>query len=158
MLPLAWPDLAPVLRESEIVFTAGAIEVHDGDPFVALGVELRLREGLLGVEPILGLTVIEENAGYAYGGLRRPFDLGGDEGGFFVAPSFAAGWYEEGGAKDLGGPIELRSSLEIGYAFEGGWSLGLAYYHLSNSRLYEDNNGTEALVLTLALDSARLFD
>jgi len=52
---------------------------------------------------------------------------------------------------ELGHPIEFKSTLELAYEFENRWRLGLAIYHLSNSRLSSTNPGTETLVATLSV-------
>ena len=66
-------------------------------------------------------------------------------------PGFAVSLYEEGSTgKDLGGPVEFRSSLEFARRFAGGSSLGLAVYHLSNAGIYDDNPGSNSVILSWA--------
>lgn len=94
--------------------------------------------------PLLGVMSTIRGSGYVYGGIN--FDLL-----FFdhllIAPGFAAGYYWEGGGKNLGYPIEFRSGIELGWQFDGGSRLGLHFYHLSNASLGKRNPGEESIVL-----------
>lgn len=61
--------------------------------------------------------------------------------------SFAPGLYEDGGGKNLGHTIEFRSQVELGYQFENRSRLSLAFSHISNGSLSDDNPGVELLNL-----------
>jgi hypothetical protein len=65
-------------------------------------------------------------------------------------PFTGAGLYEEGDGKDLGGPVEFRSGLEVAVRAGARWWVGLSYYHLSNAVLYDRNPGEESLVLVVS--------
>jgi hypothetical protein len=62
-----------------------------------------------------------------------------------VTASFGAGYYENGDGKDLGHEIEFRSQIEIGYRFDNRSRLSLAFSHISNASIGEDNPGVEIL-------------
>lgn len=133
------------------VFTGG-FSVHDDEAYGEVGFEWRLApQGKWGLQPFAGITWIEGDSWYTFGGLRYEADLGR---GFYLAPSLALGIYERNESPDLGGPVEFRSSLELGYRISDRVTLGLSYYHLSNSSLYETNGGSESLVLVAG---ARVF-
>jgi hypothetical protein len=101
--------------------------------------------------PVFGVAATDDSAFWAYVGLRRPFRFGR---GWRLTPGFAVALYEEGSGKDLGGPVEFRSSLELGHRFSGGSSVGLTLYHLSHGGLYDDNPGSNSLILSWALPIA----
>ena len=61
--------------------------------------------------------------------------------------SFAPGLWSEGSGKDLGHVVEFRSQVELGYQFENQSRLSVAFSHLSNAGLDDDNPGTEVLNL-----------
>ena len=66
------------------------------------------------------------------------------------APIFAElhsmpGLYLDNGGFDLGGPIEFRSGIEVGYENDRGWRFGLSYDHRSNAGIYDDNPGIETV-------------
>lgn len=68
-----------------------------------------------------------------------------------LTPSFAVGAYEDGDGKDLGGTLEFRSAVELSYRLDDRARLGLAFDHISNASIYDDNPGTESLVLMYAI-------
>ena len=55
------------------------------------------------------------------------------------------GLYEPGNGWDLGGPIEFRSGIELGYENRNGWRYGLSYDHRSNAEIYASNPGIETI-------------
>ena len=67
---------------------------------------------------------------------------------WFVEASFAAGYYDAGsGGTDLGGNVQFRSLLGLGYQLSDNRSLSLAIDHLSNGGLEDRNPGREAVNL-----------
>ncbi len=131
----------------ELAFSAGAYDIAKTKSIEA-GLEYRFRSRAWGLVPAVGVAATEDGAFWAYAGLRRPFRLGP---GWRLTPGFAVSLYEEGSTgKDLGGPVEFRSSLELSRRFARGSSLGLATYHLSNASIYDDNPGSNSVVLSWA--------
>ena len=129
---------------SELAVSVGSYDVATTKATEA-GVEYRLRSRAWGLVPAFGATANDDGAFWAYGGLLRPFRVAP---GWRLAPGFAVALYKEGSTgKDLGGPIEFRSSIELSRRFAGGSSLGLVVYHLSHARLYDDNPGSNSVVL-----------
>jgi hypothetical protein len=51
----------------------------------------------------------------------------------------------------VGDHLQFRSGLAVSRRLENGARVGLAGHHISNGGLSSPNNGTEALVLFLAL-------
>ncbi len=67
---------------------------------------------------------------------------------FYAVPSFGAGFYEEGDSdKDLDYFLEFRSQIELAYEFQNQQRLGVAFGHISNAGLGDENPGTEILNL-----------
>ncbi|MBM3192395.1 MAG: acyloxyacyl hydrolase [Chlamydiae bacterium] len=64
---------------------------------------------------------------------------------------FGPGFFFAGHGKNLGYPLEMRSSIELAYRFRSQSRLGLQFYHLSNGSMSQRNPGTEALVLFYAI-------
>ena len=145
--------VAPARAEEgrELALSAGSYDIAKTRSIEA-GVEYRLRSRAWGLVPALGGALNDDGAFWVYGGLRRPFRVGR---GWRLTPGLAVSLYEEGSSgKDLGGLLEFRSSLELSYRFAGGSSLGLAFYHLSNASLYDDNPGSNSVTLSWALPIA----
>lgn len=98
-------------------------------------------------QPTLGASVTSEGAVWVGGGALytvegpRPLYLQGH-----IMP----GLYRPGGGQDLGGTLQFRSGLEIGYQTAAGLRIGLAIDHRSNAELYGDNPGLETLQLRVS--------
>ena len=60
------------------------------------------------------------------------------------------GLYEEGDGVDLGGPIEFRSGLAIGYINKAGVKMSLSVDHRSNLGIYSSNPGLETVQFRVA--------
>jgi hypothetical protein len=71
--------------------------------------------------------------------------------------SVGGGLYEDGGGKDLGHVVEFRSQVELGYQFENQSRLSVAFSHISNANIGNDNPGTEVLNLYYHLPLDVLF-
>ncbi len=61
------------------------------------------------------------------------------------------GFYAANGGFDLGGPIEFRSGIEMGFESGNGWRYGLSYDHRSNAGLYDDNPGIETVQFRVSM-------
>lgn len=64
-----------------------------------------------------------------------------------LTASTGVGAYEDGSGKNLGGTVEFRSQAEIAWRFDDRSRLGLAFGHISNAGIGDDNPGTEILTL-----------
>ena len=131
-----------------LALSAGAYDIAQTKSIEA-GIEYRFRSRAWGLIPVAGAAATEDGAFWGYGGLRRPFRLSP---GWRLTPGFAVSLYEEGSTgTDLGGALEFRSSLELSRRFAGGSSVGLAFYHLSNAGIHDDNPGSNSVILSWAL-------
>lgn len=118
------------------------------DPY-RLAIEFRSRPlGRWLLAPGAGLSVAANGAFFLYADLHRDFALGND---WAITPSFGAGYFHGEDDLDLGHELEFQSGIEISRRFDPGHRIGLAFYHLSNASLSDDNPGTEVLALTLTL-------
>ncbi len=111
------------------------------------GLEYRQPTGVWGLTGALGLSGTEEGSFWVFAGLRRDLRLAE---GWWVTPAFAVALYEKGDGRDLGGPVEFRSAIEISHEWPKRQRLALAFYHLSNAGIYDLNPGSNSLVLTLS--------
>lgn len=132
---------------------AGAYDVGDYEADTAeVGLECQLRPvwtgrlpGRVGLRPIVGLAGTTDRAAWVYAGLRADVEAGP---AWRVSPSFAVSLFDDGDGKELGGPVEFRSGLEISYLVGAVSRLGVTFHHLSNADLYDDNPGSNSLLLT----------
>lgn len=67
---------------------------------------------------------------------------------WFIEGSFMPGFYDQGsGGTDLGGNIQFRTLLGVGYRLDGNRSVSLAIDHKSNGDLEERNPGSETITV-----------
>jgi hypothetical protein len=63
----------------------------------------------------------------------------------FVETSMMPGFYAQRDGPDLGGTLQFRSALGVGYEFDNGSSLTVSYDHRSNADTNPVNPGLETL-------------
>lgn len=121
----------------------------EGSP-IEVGLEYRFKPFHLGKVPIgiaLGASGNEDNSYWAYFSFRYDWKVNER---FTITPQTGASYYEEGDGRDLGGPLEFRSGLEFSFRLKQGGRIGLLFYHLSNADIYDENPGSNSLVLNWA--------
>ena len=94
--------------------------------------------------PITGAMLTEDNATMLYIGLKSNYKLGN----FFISPSFAPGYYDEGDGKDLGHNLEFKSQINLGWSVGDNSNFGLSYSHISNASLGDKNPGANNIAFT----------
>lgn len=94
-------------------------------------------------QTIAGLSY--SSLGDIWVGVGHSYTIGSEGGGLFAEFHAMTGLYEHSGGPDLGGPIEFRSGVELGYQWPSGWRAGLSYDHRSNAELYASNPGIETI-------------
>lgn len=97
-----------------------------------------------GVQPIASLMFSEKGSAYFCFGACYDIYLGPY---IVLEPSFAPGIYIKGHGKELGFPLEFRSSLSLAAEFCNCHRLGVQFYHISNASLGFKNPGEESLVI-----------
>ena len=97
-----------------------------------------------GIQPFASLMMTEKTSVYfCFGGC---FDI--HLGPYLIfTPSFAPGVYFKNGGKELGFPLEFRSSVALAAEFRNYHRLGIQFYHISNASLGFKNPGEESLIL-----------
>ena len=154
VLAAAALDPAPARGEDLVdgfSLSAGVFNVLNQERSAEAGFELRLRplwEGTAErpwvLRPAAGAMATSDEAIYGYAGFRLEIPLGER---WTVVPQTAAGYYERGDGKELGGSVQFRSGLELSYRLSPAYSVGAVFYHLSNAGLERPNPGSESLVL-----------
>jgi len=141
---------------SYLVFGAGYYDIVKQDDEAAdFRLEYRHDEKFWIFKPWAGIEATSDGAFYGAVGVLVDIDLGDR---VVLTPSFGAGYYEEGSGKDLGHEIEFRSQIELSYRLDNRARLGLAFSHISNASLGDDNPGVEILNVYYALPFDSLFD
>ena len=89
--------------------------------------------------------------GELWGGAGYAYTLSNRQQNLFMQLHVMTGLYEEGDGVDLGGPIEFRSGLEVGYQSKSGVRFGLSVDHRSNAGLYSNNPGLETVQFRISI-------
>jgi lipid A 3-O-deacylase len=105
--------------------------------------ELKSKHHLKNIHPYIGFTSTIKGATYTYFGLSLDFAF---KNGFLFFPSLAAGYYNKGRGRDLGYPLEFRSSLFFGYQKKDKSRFGILVYHISNASIVNHNPGSESFL------------
>jgi hypothetical protein len=112
---------------------------------VEAGVEYRHPTGVWKMAAAGGLYANADGAVWVFGGLRRDFRLVER---WWITPAFGVSLYSQGDSKNLGGPLEFRSAIELGREFRNRTRLAFGIYHLSNAGIYYPNPGSNSLIVT----------
>lgn len=154
-------DDAPGLPTNTVPLTSfgvGAFDVMDSskrDTAVDFRFEYRFGQPFWYVlKPLIALQGTSDGGGGAFAGIVADW-LVDDH--WVIAPSFAAGFWGQGGGKDLGYALEFRSQLELGYRFDNDWRLTGAFSHISNADLGSDNPGVEIANVYLHIPADKLL-
>jgi len=155
-LAVGVPCIADAEERILLSVISGAFDVtKDGAEHPEAGFEVRFPPTtLLGVlpqrfpiRPTLGAAGTGLGSLWTYVG----FCIDQKIGRLVLTPGFAMSLYEEGSGLDLGGLMEFRSSFEAACRIRGQLHVGVSFYHLSNGSLYQQNPGSESIVVTLTV-------
>lgn len=147
-IALATAIMAPSASAQEPSFLSvgvGWYDINDDQDAVDLRVEYRSKAKFLGfVKPWVGVEITSDAAAYGVAGILSDIFFGRR---IVLTPSFGVGVYADGNGKDLGSAIEFRSQLELGYRFDNRSRMSLAFGHISNAHLTDQNPGSEILTV-----------
>ncbi len=139
-----------------LVFGVGYFDINKQDNAAAdFRLEYRHGDKFWIFKPWVGIEGTSDGAVYGAAGVLVDIFFGKR---VVITPSFGAGYYEEGSGKDLGHEIEFRSQIELSYRLENRARLGLAFSHISNASLGDENPGVEILNIYYALPLDSLLD
>ena len=134
------------LRQTELNFFTGMFDFSDDKQASGvLGLQHQnddlFRKSFLGrLSPITGGFLTENSAFYLYTGVQAEYELGIIK----ITPSFAPGYYNYGGGKDLGYPLEFKSEVQVSLDLSDSTQLGMSYNHISNASLGSKNPGANS--------------
>ena len=131
-------------ESSYILFGGGSFNISGSQDAAQLDIEWRSTPKAWKLQINAGGMVTSDNAAYVFGGLRRDLRAGENWG---ISLGFGVGLWETGDGLDLGGLVEFRSSIELFAEVTDRSRLGLMFYHLSHAGIYEENPGSNSLVL-----------
>ena len=94
--------------------------------------------------PAFGLSVAGNGSAWVGVGTALTF---GDGDGLFTRITSMVGAHRRGSGRDLGGALQFRNALDIGYRWTSGVETGLGADHRSNAGLNTPNPGVNTVYL-----------
>lgn len=117
-----------------------------------LGAEVQIRHDMpLAAGPFQaawGVSGSSERELWIGGGYAHTIPAGGRA---FVQTHVMAGLHDPGDGRDLGGSVQFRSGIELGWRLRRGARMSLGFDHRSNAGLRAPNPGIETTYLRLSL-------
>lgn len=132
-----------------LAFSAGSVvERHaEAKPEVYLRYDFGRKFGPFG--QAIGVSLAEDGESWIGYGATWNTALGNTP--FYAELHAMPGLYADNGGFELGGPIEFRSGIELGYENRMGWRFGLSYDHRSNADIYDNNPGIETVQFRVSI-------
>ena len=136
-------------NETELNFFTGMFDFSDHKQSSGLfGLQHQnedlFRNSFLGkLSPITGGFFTDKSAFYLYSGVQAEYELGF----LTITPSFAPGYYNYGGGKDLGYPLEFKSEVQMSLNLSDSSHLGMSYNHISNASFGTKNPGANSYMI-----------
>jgi hypothetical protein len=150
LLLAATPALA---GGTSVGVSSGQYGLRAGQPQeVGIEVEVRPPWKWGPLRPVVGALAGSSGGGYLFTGLVLELPL---PGGFQVSPGFSPGIVFSQGQRDLGSPIEFRSSIELSRELVPPVRLVISFSHLSNGGLSHHNPGVETMMLGVQFAPSR---
>ena len=138
-------NLAPA---NEIIISGGKFGIDEQQNNYEAGLEHRWSEQLWHFKPLIGAFANSKSGGFFYAGVSFDFAITNNlELGVGIAP----GIYHKGHGKSLGGPVDIKSQLELWWVFGDQYKLGAAIAHISHSGLYKSNPGIETVSAQMSI-------
>jgi len=148
------PSVARAQDPSFLTFSAGYYDFNRQKADTAEGgMQYRSNLKLWIFQPMAGFMVNGHGSAELYAGISLDIFFGNR---IVVRPSFAPGYYHQGGGEDLGYKLEFRSAIEFAYRFDDRSRLGVEVYHMSNASLGKINPGEESINVVYSLPTAKL--
>lgn len=136
-------------KQDYINYGVGIFDVTDGYHQTGeLRLEYKASDQWYGIGYQVGLNMSSRESTYWFAGFNYDWTIWN---GLFVSPNVSIGYYDQGDGKDLGGPREFRSAIDLGWEFENAHRLSFTLSHISNARLYDKNPGQETIAVVYSL-------
>ena len=95
-------------------------------------------------QPVFGASITDTGDIWIGNGAAIEWTFGRQDRAFMEL-SLLPGFYSQGSGPDLGGLLEARSGIAMGYEFSNGGKLAVSFDHRSNADIYGTNPGLETL-------------
>ncbi|SMX50911.1 Lipid A 3-O-deacylase (PagL) [Maliponia aquimaris] len=132
-----------------LAFSAGEVLERRAKPATEFYLRYDLGHKMGPFGNAVGLSVGEQ--GETWVGFGQTYRVTFGNSAFFAELHAMPGLYFDNGGFDLGGPIEFRSGVELGWENQRGWRFGLSYDHRSNAGIYDKNPGIETVQFRVSI-------
>ena len=130
-------------------FSMGQFDVNDSNDSSEIRLERLSEKNMFGdmeLKPFFGFMMNGDDGKYLYSGLRKNYSISSK---WIFTPSFAAGYYDRNGSKDLGHNIEFRSQIEFSRDIGNQNRIGFNLNHISNASIGDTNPGVESATISI---------
>ncbi|MBY0428418.1 MAG: acyloxyacyl hydrolase [Alphaproteobacteria bacterium] len=114
----------------------------------------KAHNSVIAIRPFGGIETSSDGMLYGLGGFVFDVPVGKH---FVLSPNIGVGLFYNGDGKRLGSFVEFRSTMELGYKFDGGTRVTTAFGHISNAGLTDRNPGSEILTLYVHVPVDKVF-
>lgn len=144
-----------------VVATTGIALAQDGRVIVGLGNQMSVDSAELSaryiaaepifwnIRPAFGMSLAENGSGWV--GVGSAFTLGEKSESAFLRVTSMIGAHRRGSGRDLGGVLQFRTALDLGYRWKSGVEAGVGIDHRSNAGIYNLNPGLNTAYLFASL-------
>ncbi len=140
---------ANALGGTDLAISGGVFDTNRHNSQMMFGAEMRFNQLHDIFIPKAGVLATTKDAIYGYAGFNLKFPIIDNK--LYMQPGFAVGGYKKNNGKDLGGPIEFHSTIEVSYKLPNNHALGVSFGHISNASIYKRNPGEEDLLFVYSL-------
>ena len=98
-----------------------------------------------GLQPVIGLSMARNNSGYV--GVGAAYTLRAQDSGLFARFTGMAGIHKRGSGRNMGGPMQFRTALDVGVTAASGMEFGIGIDHRSSAAIYRPNPGLNTAYL-----------
>lgn len=140
LLAFAAPSPAQAERP-ELSFGLGAFTQPGAEAYVRYIDRPRLGP----FAPVYGASISDRGAAWAGAGLAWTWNMA--QPGAYVRASTMFGLYEKGSGPDLGGPVQFRSGIELGWRLTPEFRIGIGFDHRSSAGIQKPNPGLNTVHL-----------
>jgi len=150
-------------ESGQLTLGLGAFDAFDTDELSAEGLaEYRFGKRMFednfgprfqGLGPMVGIRANTDGGVTGYGSIFadiRPYDR------WYIWPSAGIAGYSEDDSRDLGGVFQFHLGVAAGYRLTERTRIGIAYQHVSNASIHDQNPGADSLFLTVTFELSPL--
>jgi hypothetical protein len=136
------------IAPSHLQVGVGIFDVDKPHQRALVQLEYRFEPHFHHIRPLVALMATNKRSVFLCAGAGWDIFLGKR---VVITPSFAPGLYYHGRGKNLGFPLNFRSSIDVAFVLGNKGRVGVQFFHISNARLFLHNPGVDCLIFYYAI-------